>query len=107
MRIKHTFDIEEPEERYSFSPVTQFLVLHRSDGGLDVIIYLMLNTAVTITGSRVSSGMGTTVLSILYCSESGAYCASETLRKVRFGFDDPMGMATKFKVDTQKMTSRS
>ena len=101
MGIEHTFDIEEPEERYSLTPTSQFLVLHRSDGGMDVIVYLMLNTAVTITESRVSSGMGTTTLRILSCSESGAFCASQSLRKVRFGFDDPKGMATKFKVDTQ------
>ena len=102
MAIEHTFDVEDPEERYSLTPTPQYLVLHRSDGGLDVIVYLMINTAVCITGSRVSSGMGTTTLRILYCSESGVFCASQTLRKVCFGFDDPKGMATKFKIDIQR-----
>lgn len=99
MAIEHTFNIENPEERYSLSSHPQILVLGRSDGGLDIIAYFMLNTALTITGSRASTGMGTTKLKILCESESDTICASMTLRKVRFGFDNPKGMVTDFKID--------
>ena len=99
MGIEHTFRVEEPEEIYSLSSRPQILALGRSDGGLDVVAYFMMNTAFTITGSRVATGMGKTRLKVISGSESGVVCASVTLRKVRFGFDNPTGMATNFEID--------
>ena len=97
MAIDHTFDIQDPDDRYSGAG-KQIVALRRHDGGLDVIAYFMLNTAHTITGSRVTSALGTTRLIVHSESPSGAVCASMRFYQVRFGFDDPRGMATNFEL---------
>ncbi len=99
MSVEHTFEILEPDPRYSGPLQNQIVALRRRDGGLDVIVYFTLNSAYTITGSRVTSAMGTTRLIIQSQSELGAACASVRFWQARFGFDAPAGMATNFELD--------
>jgi hypothetical protein len=96
--IEHTFEILESDPRYSGPIRDQVVALRRHDGGLDVIAYFMLNSAYSITGSVVTSAMGTTRLVIQSESESGAACASVRFWQARFGFDSPGGMATNFEI---------
>lgn len=98
MSVGHTFEILETDPRYSGPLLNRVVALRRRDGGLDVIAYFMLNSAYSITGSRVTSAMGTTRLIIQSESESEAACASVRFWQARFGFDDPAGMATNFEL---------
>ena len=98
MSVEHTFEVVEPESQYSGPLRNQIVALHRHDGGLDVIAYFMLNSACSITGSRVTSAIGTTRLIIQSESESGAVCASVRFWQARFGFKHSGGMATNFEL---------
>ena len=102
MGIDHTLHIEEPEAMYSGVTSTQILTLSRTDGGLDIIVYFNLNTALSISGSRVSTGLGKTTIKVLTESESGAVCASFSFRKVKLTFDRP-GFPTNFIFQTQQI----
>ena len=87
LSIKHTFHVEKIEEFYSSVREYQTLQIERVDGGFDVIFYFMLNTALEIKSSRVTSGMGKTKFKIESDSIDGVMCASVSLRKVRFSFE--------------------
>ena len=99
MPIEHTLHIEEPEAAYSGAPSTQILTLSRTDGGLDVMVYFHLNTALSITGSRVTTALGKTTIKLITESESGAVCASVSFRKVRLSFDQ-VGFPINFEFQT-------
>jgi len=90
--IPHTLYVEAPSDEYSGVADTQSLKILRSDGTIDVIFYFQLNTAMEVVGSRITTGMGKTKFRLITESESGAVCASNTLRKVRFNMPDGVGI---------------
>ncbi len=56
----------------------------------------MENQAISIIKGAARMGMGKVILSYMGVSHSGAYTASENLRKVEYRFLKPQGMCTKF-----------
>ena len=91
LAIEHTLHVEEPEPEYAGLIGDQSLVLTRQDGSTDVIFYFMLNTALEVIDSRVTSGMGKMKFRLIAESEANAVCASVSFRKVRFNL--PSGVA--------------
>jgi len=62
----------------------------------------MANTVLEVTGGEAKAAMGKVRLQYTAVTESGAYTASETLRKIIFTFNNPQGMARNYEFNGQK-----
>lgn len=94
--MEYNFEEVEPDDDVDYVSEPQLSVLHTKEGGLKVIIYLMINTADSITKVFVSPGMGKTKIVCKPSNENGVACASLKLTKLIFRFPNSQGMCTNF-----------
>lgn len=90
--MEYHFEEVVPEEEFDFVSEPQLMVLFTKDGRLKVIVYLMINTAHSITKVIVMPGK-------IICKPSypqNIVCASQKLTKLIFTFPDSQGMNTDF-----------
>ena len=100
--MQYEFEIQEPEEEMESVSSPQMLVVRTKNGQLKVTIYFMANTALEINGGVAKPAMGKVKLQYTAVTPSGAYTASQTLRKIVFTFTSPQGMASNFEFHEQK-----
>ena len=100
--MQYEFEVQEPGDEMEYVPSPQMLIFHTKNDQLRVTIYFMANTALEINGGIAKSAMGKVKLQYSANPPSGAYTASQSLRKVVFTFDSPQGMATSFEFHGQK-----
>ena len=100
--VEYEFEVQEPEDEIGYVPSPQMLIVHTKNDQLRVTIYFMANTAQEISGGIAMSAMGKVKLQYSAITPSGAYTASQTLRKVVFTFNSPQGMTSNFEFDGQK-----
>jgi len=80
----------------------KMIVARTKNSQLKVTVYFMANTALKISGGIAKSVMGKVKLQYTAVTPSGAYTASQTLRKIVFTFTNPQGMASNFEFHEQK-----
>ena len=100
--MEYEFEIQEPEEELEYVPTPQMLIASTKSNQLKATIYFMANTALQIRSGIAKSAMGKIRLQYVADTPSGAYTASETLRKIVFTFTNPQGMASNFEFHGQK-----
>ena len=100
--MKYEFEVLEPEDGMVYVSSPQILTVHTKSDQVRVYIYFMANTALEINGGVVKSAMGKVKLQYRAVTPSGAYTASQTLRKIVFTFNRPKGMAPNFEFHGQE-----
>ncbi|MGH1538817.1 MAG: hypothetical protein ACRBHB_00210 [Arenicella sp.] len=100
--MDYEFEVQEPEEEFDYVPSAQMLIVNTRNKQLRVIIYFMANTALEISQGIATTSMGKVRLQYMADTPSGAYTASQTLRKIVFVFTDPQGMAKEVEFLGQK-----
>ncbi len=100
--MEYLFEEVELEEEFSSVPGPQIVVLFTKDGGLKVVVYLMINSAHSVTKAVVAPGMGKTKIICKPSNPRGIASASIKLTKLLFTFPDSQGMCTKFAIVEKK-----
>lgn len=101
--MQYKFEVQEPDEQMELVPSPRMVVAHTKNGHLMVSIYFMANAALEITGGFAKSSLGKIKLQYLAVAPSGAYTASQTLRKIVFVFTNPQGSVKEFEFHGQKI----
>ncbi len=94
--LDYTFKVLEPEYPDAFVANPQLLVFDMESNIKKVSVYFMANGAAEISDAGVKHGMGKINLRCDAISQSGAYTASVTLRKVEYTFANAAGLAREF-----------
>ncbi len=100
--MEYEFEVQEPEDEMEYVASPQMLIVHTKNNQLRVTIYFMTNAALEINGGIARSAMGKVKLQYTAGTPSGAYTASQVLRKVTFTFISPQGIASNFEFHGQK-----
>lgn len=100
--IKLEFEVREPEADIAWVASPQVLVHRAVDGKIKVIVYFMINNAMTITGGTAQSAMGKVKLWFRGESPSGLFTASNRVAKIEYTFPNPQGMARNFEFMGQR-----
>ena len=97
-----SFKVLKPEEEIFHVSGPQILIYETSNGGKNVVVYFMANSALEIIEGHAVSSFGKVKLSYSATSANDALTASVSLKKVIFSFPKSQGMANQIEFNGQK-----